>query len=326
MLSDEFVLRWLVQACLLAGMAIALDFTAGYINVVNFGFAGFVGAGAYVSAIAAIRANWSPWITMFLGAAVALVLGLCLGVLTLRTRGMFASIVAWFLGLSLIGLVNNLPQLTGGQGGLTVPYLFADPSNKPYFYVAAGMLIVSFLILVAVTESRIGLAFRALGQNLESARASGINPTRYRILSFTLSCMFAGWFGGLYAHYYGVLTPSVMDTAQTVTVLVVVFLGGRGSLWGPAIVAFPFVFGTQTLRLEFADRPGLDLLSYGILLVLVTVFYPGGLAEAVRAIRRRFVKRVSTPNSSTWRWNRLLTVRQSSETTAATSGTRGDRR
>jgi branched-chain amino acid transport system permease protein len=317
--SDEFILRWLVQACLLAGMAIALDFTVGYINVVNFGFAGFVGAGAYVSAIAAIRAGWSPWITIFLGAAIALILGFFLGVLTLRTRGIFAAIVAWFFGLSLIGLDNNWHQITGGQGGLTVPYLFASPSNMPYFYVAAGMLVVSFLILAAVVESRVGLAFRALGQNLESARASGINPTRYRILSFTISCAFAGWFGGFYAHYYGILTPTVMDTTQTVTVLVVVFLGGRGSLWGPAVVAFPFVFGTQELRLQFADRPGLDLLTYGVLLVLVTIFYPGGLAEGVRAIRQRMAGKLSTRSRDNWALSRVFNARQSPEPPIAES-------
>ncbi len=89
------------------------------------------------------------------------------------------------------------------------------------------MMLVVYIVLKRVVASPVGLAFRAIGQNMEAARTSGINPTRYRIINFTLSCAFAGWLGGFYAHYYGVLMPDVMSTAKTIEVLVVAYIGGR---------------------------------------------------------------------------------------------------
>lgn len=283
----ENLRRWLVIGALLAGWAIAFDFTAGYINVVNFGFAAFAGAGGYASALVTIHYGLPIWVSMFAGVLLAGILGLLTGVLTLRFRGIYAAVVAWFLGLALLGIARNLSAITRGPLGLSVPILFDTDSNLPYYYVIVGMMVVTYLVLKGVTESRAGLAFRAIGQNMEAARASGVNPTRYRILNFTLSCMFAGWLGAFYAHYYGILTPDVMATSQTVTVLVAAYLGGRGSLWGPAAAAFPLVFATEWLRSNLDRFPGLDLVLYGLVLIFVMVYYPGGLAELVLALRGR---------------------------------------
>lgn len=285
--DGENLRRWLVIGALLAGWAIAFDFTAGYINVVNFGFAAFAGAGGYASALVTIRYGLPISVSMLAGVALAGILGLLTGVLTLRFRGIYAAVAAWFLGLALLGITRNLSSITRGPLGLSVPTLFDSDSNLPYYYVVVGMMALTYVVLKAVTESRAGLAFRAIGQNMEAARASGVNPTRYRILNFTLSCMFAGWLGAFYAHYFGILTPDVMATSQTVTVLVAAYLGGRGSLWGPAAVAFPLVFATEWLRSNLDQFPGLDLVLYGLVLILVMVYYPGGLAELILAFRRR---------------------------------------
>jgi len=279
--------RWLVISALLAGWAIAFDFTAGYINVVNFGFAAFAGAGGYASALITIHYGLPIWLSMFAGVILAGILGFLTGVLTLRFRGIYAAVAAWFLGLALLGITRNVSPITRGPLGLTVPTFFTTDSNLPYYYIVIGMMLVTYLVLKGVTESRAGLAFRAIGQNMEAARASGVNPTRYRILNFTLSCMFAGWLGAFYAHYYAILTPDVMATSQTVQVLVAAYLGGRGSLWGPAVAAFPLVFSTEWLRSNLDQFPGLDLVVYGLVLILVMVYYPGGFAELVHAIRDR---------------------------------------
>lgn len=283
----EDMLRWLIGAALIASQAVAFDFTAGYINVVNFGFAAFVGLGGYTSALLAIHLGLSPWIGMFAGGAVAGLLGFLTGALTLRLRGIFAAVMAWFVGLALLGLARNLTDITRGSLGLNAPTLFESADNMPYYYVIAGMLLVTFTVLWAVVRSHIGLAFRAIGQNVEAARASGIDPTRYRVLNFTLSCAFAGWLGGFYAHYYGILTPDVMATSFTVAVLAVAYIGGRGSLWGGAVVAFPMILGVEWLRTRFPDLPGFHLVLYGILLILVMIYYPGGAAAAIRAAGAR---------------------------------------
>lgn len=284
--NQEHMLRWLVGGAFLAAQAVAFDFTAGYINVVNFGFAAVLGLGAYTSAILAntspfliVRIGLPPWIGIFVGALVAGLLGFLLGMLTLRLRGIYAAVMAWFVGIALMGLARNLPALTRGALGLHPPSLLDTPSNRPYFYIILAMMVVVYVVLRVVTKSHLGLAFKAIGQNIEAARASGINPTKYRVLNFTLSCLFAGWLGGFYAHYYGSLTPkTIMHTSKTVEVLAIAYIGGRGSLWGGIVTAFPFVFFIEYLRSNLQELPGLHLVIYGVLMILIMIFYPDGLA------------------------------------------------
>ena len=277
--------RWLVGAAFMAAMAVAFDFTAGYINVVNFGFAAFVGVGAYVSGLLAANLGLSPWIGIFAGAGIAGFVGLLTGMLTLRLRGIYAAVMTWFVGLALMGLARNMTEVTRGSLGLNVPLLLDTSDNLPYYYVVLGLLLVTLVVLTAVTRSDLGLAFRAIGQNLQAARASGINPTRFLVINFTLSCAFAGWLGGFYAHYYGILTPDIMLTSHTVEVLAVAYIGGRGSLWGPAIIAFPLTIGVELLRTQFSNLPGLHLVLYGLVLILVMIYRPGGFAGEVRAVQ-----------------------------------------
>ena len=276
--------RYLVGAAYLAALAVAFDFTAGYIDIVNFGFAAFVGLGGYTSALLAVNFGVPPVLGLFLGGLLAGVVGLGTGMLTLRLRGIYAAVMAWFVGLALMGLVRNFPDITRGSLGLNVPPLLGTNDNMPYYYVALAMLVLTLAVLTYVIRSNVGLAFRAIGQNLQAARASGINPTRFLVLNFTLSCAFAGFMGGFYAHYYGILTPDIMATTHTIEVLAVAYIGGRGSLWGPAIIAFPLWIGTQMLRAQLSSLPGLELVLYGVLLIVVMIYWPGGIAGVVRRV------------------------------------------
>lgn len=282
--TGEDYRRWLVGAAFMAAQAVAFDFTAGYINIVNFGFAAFVGLGGYTSGLLAVDMGISPWIGMVAGAVVAGFVGLLTGALTLRLRGIYAAVMAWFVGLALMGLVRNLPDLTRGSLGLSVPLLLDTNGNLPYYYVILAMLVVTFAVLAWVIRSRFGLAFRAIGQNLAAARASGINPTRYLVINFVLSCAFAGWLGGFYAHYYGILTPDVMLTSHTVEILAIAYIGGRGSLWGAAVVAFPLSVAIEYVKVQFSTLPGLELVLYGLLLIIVMIYRPGGVAGLVRSL------------------------------------------
>jgi branched-chain amino acid transport system permease protein len=289
--NREDLLRWLVGAALIAAQTIAFDFTTGYINVVNFGFAAFLGVGGYTSALLAVNFGISPWFGIFLGVIPAAILGFITGVLTLRLRGIFAALMSWFVGLALLGLTRNLTDLTRGPLGLNAPTFFETASNRPYFYVIVVMMIVTYLVLRWVTNGYYGLAFRAIGQDIDAARASGVNPTYYRVFNFTLQCAFAGWLGGFYAHYYGILTPAIMATSHTVEVLAIAYVGGRGSIWGGAFTAFPFIFLIEFLRSNLTELPGLHLVLYGLLLILVMIFYPGGVAQVYNTIRDRITGR-----------------------------------
>ncbi len=286
-INDEYVLHLMIVSLLFGAQAMAFDMTAGFINVVNFGFAAFVGLGAYTSGIIATHFGLSPWVGFIFAPITAGLLGFLTGVLTLRLRGIYAAVMAWFVGLTLMSLAIVNVDITRGQLGLIVPLLLPTTDQLPYYYIILALAAGTFVILRMVTHSHIGLAFRAIGQNLEAARASGVDPTKYRVLNFTLSCSLAGLLGVFYAHYIGILTPNVMQTQQTVQVLALAYIGGRGSIWGGLLAAFLVIPIFESLKQLFEIR----LIIYGLLLILTMILYPTGLAGILASvmewIRRR---------------------------------------
>lgn len=271
--KDEYVLHLLVSSLLFGTLAMGFDFTAGFINIVNFGYAAFWGLGGYTSALLNIKVGLSPWLGMVAGAAMAALLGLLTGLLTLRLRGIFAAVMSWFLGLFLMAVAANMVDLTRGHLGLNVPLLFKTAHRLPYFYVVLVMSFLTYVVLTGIARSNIGLAFRAIGQELDLAQASGVDPTRYKVMNFTVSCMFAGLLGGFYAHFVGILTPAVMHTSHTVEILAIAYVGGRGSISGGLVAAFLLIPLFEYLKPLMEIR----LIIYGVSLVAVMVLYPGGI-------------------------------------------------
>ncbi len=276
--NQEYMLRWLIYCGFIAAMCVGFDFTAGYINIVNFGYAAVSGFGGYTSAILAVNYGLSPWIGMVLGGITAGLLGLIIGMISLRLRGIFAACLSWFFGLAIMGLAIKMVWLTRGPLGLRTPRLFETESNLPFYFLIIMLLFGIYLICKWIVRSKMGLAFQAIGQNMDAARTSGIDPVFYRVFNFTLSCAIAGVLGGFYAHFYGILTPDIMHTGKTVEVLAVAYIGGRGSLWGGAAVAFPFIFIMEIVRSTLSHLPGLNLIFYALVLILVMIYYPGGFS------------------------------------------------
>lgn len=212
-----------------------------------------------------------------MGATVAAFVGMLIGLLTLRMGGMFAAILAWFVGLVLMALSGALISLTRGAMGLNVNMLFKTSWAQPYVYVMLAICFLTFVALKMITQSNLGLAFNALGQDVEAARSSGVNLMKYKVINFTISCFIAGLCGGFYAHFIGILSPSLLATKQTIQVLVIAFVGGRGSIWGPLVAAFLIIptFEYLSFLMEY------KFVIYGLLLIVVMIFYPSGLAGLV---------------------------------------------
>ncbi|MDL2226176.1 branched-chain amino acid ABC transporter permease [Deltaproteobacteria bacterium OttesenSCG-928-M10] len=288
--QQEYLIRWLTVAAYLAAATIAFDLSSGYINIVNFGLMAFAGLGAYTSAILCQRLGLSPWAGIVTAGLSAGALGFFTGVITLRLRGIFAACLAWFVGLALMGLATKLVFLTRGPTGLTAVKLFDTGSNLPYYYTIMIILVAFYVICAVMVRGPVGLAFKAIGQSMDAARTSGINPVFYRILNFTASCAMVGILGGFYAHYFGILTPDVLHTSKTVEVLAISFIGGRASLWGGAVSAFPFLIMMEYVRSSLSHWPGLNLIIYGIILILVMIYYPGGVAALYRSQVERLRK------------------------------------
>lgn len=288
-IKDEYINHLLVVGLFFGAQAMVSDFTIGFINISNFGFAAFLGLGAYTSALMVTHLGINPLIGMVAGMFLSGLLGFFTGILTMRLRGLYVSIMAWFMALALQALALVLVDLTRGSRGLFVPPLIESESVLPYFYLLLVITILIYTVIRIIISSKVGLAFRAIGQDVEFARASGVNPTAYKMIAFTLSCAFAGLLGGFYAHFIGILTPDIMGTQHTVEIIALNTIGGRGSIWGPLLAAFLVIPPFEYLKSLMEVR----LIIYGLLLVLVMVFYPTGLAGILSILTTYLKKRKS---------------------------------
>jgi branched-chain amino acid transport system permease protein len=286
-ITDQYILRLIVISLYFGSLAMAFDFTGGFINAVNFGFAGFVGLGAYAAALVSVNTGLGPSFGIFTAAVATGLVGFLTGLLTLPLRGIYVSLMSWFVGMTLMALAGAMIKVTRGARGLIVPPLYETASNLSYLYILLITMVVVYLILRLIIRSRVGLAFLAIGQNFDAAQASGVNPTRYKLMNFTLSCAVAGLFGGFYAHFVGIVTPEIMDTGHTMEVMALSYIGGSGSLIGGIFAAFLLIPIFDSLKKLMEYR----LIIYGLLLILVMIFYPAGLSglyqKAVQTIKKK---------------------------------------
>jgi branched-chain amino acid transport system permease protein len=283
--KNEYVLRLLVISLYFGCQAMTFDFTGGYINAVNFGFAAFAGLGAYAAALIAIHTGLGPVAGLLAGALLTGLVGFFTGLLTLPLRGIYVSLMSWFVGMTLMALATAMESVTRGARGLIVPPIIEASTTSIYLYVLIALFLAVYIILSLIIRSPVGLAFRAIGQNYEAAQASGVNPTRYKLLNFTISSACAGLFGGFYAHYVGIVTPVVMDMGYTLEIMALSFIGGSGSLVGGVFAAFLLIPMFDALKYLMEYR----LILYGGLLIVVMIFYPAGLAGLYQKVIQNII-------------------------------------
>jgi branched-chain amino acid transport system permease protein len=278
-INDEFFLRIMVAAVVNGILAMGFDLTHGFIEIANWGYAALTGLGGYVSALLLINLGITPWVGMIIAGTVCASMGALIGYLTLKMNAIYTSVVSWFMGLGLMSLVRAAEPITRGSNGLSVPLLFDSPWAKPYFLVAVIIAVVVYAVFHLIVKSHYGLAFKALGQDIEAAKTSGVSPIKYKLMNFTVSCFAAG-FVAFYAHFVGVLTPDRLANKNLTIILVATFLGGRGSLWGPFVMALILV-----PILEYMNSlMELKYILYGLLLIAVMIYYPGGLKQLCHTI------------------------------------------
>jgi len=282
-LRDQYWLHLMTISLMFGALAMGFDLSAGFINVANWGYSAFMGVGAYTSAILMERYGISPWFGMVAGGFLAAFLGFLTGLITLRLRGMFTAILTWFLGLTLVALATQLTDLTRGSMGMMAEELFDSYTKDPYYYTILGLCFLTFCLVTRMVHSKLGLAFRAIGQSQDAAESLGVNPAYYRIINFTTSCFIAGVIGGFYAHFMCIITPEFLHTKHTIEILFIAFIGGRGSVWGGLVCAFFLI-----PALEFA-RPIVEwrFVIYGVMMIVIMIFMPEGIAPHItKAVNR----------------------------------------
>ena len=278
--GDAYVLRIVTMTCIFAIFAASWDLLAGYTGQVNFGHALFFGAGAYTSALMSLKLGLSPWTTIWAGTAVAFFFGFVVGYLCLRLRGSYLSLATLAFPLIALGMLFAFPDFSGGELGVSgLRRLMVTPTGN--YYVAAISMLVIVFGLWALADSKFGIVLHAIRDDEVAARASGINTLRYKLMVFAIAGAAAGFAGALFAHYLRVAGPSTLEVALSFQVVIWGIFGGVATIYGPVAAVFILYPLTEWLG-SFRAFGELRLLIFAIIVLLVLLFMPRGLAPWVR--------------------------------------------
>lgn len=281
--DNAFVTTVFISALMFGILGAIYDLMLGYAGLINFGFAGFIAAGAYGSALASFHYDVSPWFGLLIGGVCGGLMGFFTGVITLRLRGLYLGLTTWFVAEALRFTISNTPGYTRGMLGLAVdpfPDLFGIDFSRgnllSYYYLLMVLAALIFIAMYLLVHSKMGLAFKAIREDQLAAESLGLNTTKYKILNFTIACFLTGVVGSFYAHYLGILapTPEEFGVPRTVEILTVAYVGGRGTLWGSLFAGF-LLIGFQEY---FRELEAWRLVMFGALLIGVMIFAPKGLA------------------------------------------------
>jgi branched-chain amino acid transport system permease protein len=289
-LANPYFLHVAIMAGIFSILALSLNLLLGYTGQLSLGHAAFFGIGAYTSALLTLRLDWSFWLALPCAIAVAALAGWLIGRLALKLRGAyFVLVTISFAGV--VGLVSvNWMELTNGPLGLPgvpAPALgaWSFRAKGAYYYLVLAAVQLAYLACRRLVRSRIGRAFVALRENEPLAESIGVDTTHYLVLAAVVSAALAGMAGSLYAHYTRFVSPEVFLFTYTVTMVIMVVSGGKGTLAGPVVGALVFTALPEALRAVTSWQ--WQMLAYGVLLVLLVFFLPRGIVPAVAAWRAR---------------------------------------
>jgi branched-chain amino acid transport system permease protein len=297
---------YLLNACITTGIfiiaAMSLNLLLGYTGQLSLGHVAFFGIGAYVSALTSlgfdveliggirvVHEPWPVWMGFVLGVVIAGIFGYLVGKLSFRVRGAYFVIVTIsfaevvrLVALNWVELtqgplaLTSIPPFTFGLPGLGYVDLYGKVEN---FYLVLGVGVICQLVISRLTKSRVGRAMVALKENESLAVSVGIDVTRYLILAAVISAGIAGAAGSLYAHYLRIIDPDVFMFLYTVTMVIMVITGGKGTLAGPIVGGLIFGFIPVIAR-SFAT-PELQWILYGALMILIVFVLPQGIVPAI---------------------------------------------
>jgi branched-chain amino acid transport system permease protein len=256
----------------------------------SLGHAAFFGIGAYASTLIATKSGITPYITIFLGAAVAAFIGILIGLTCVRLKEWFLAMVTF--GFAIIVqtiMVSVLAPITGGWDGIASPRLLSPdiPGYQLIEYYSILVITIGCILFIGyIMKSRIGLAFSAIRENELEARAAGVDPIKYRLLAFALSAYLSGVAGALEISHIGYITPEIFGVDMSFWPVTYVIFGGLGTLAGPIVgtVVLTIIWdGLKLFGLTFGRY-----IIIGVLLILVIIFLPKGLVDLPNEIQRRW--------------------------------------
>ena len=271
-------------------ITIGLSLLMGYAGQISIGHAAFYGIGAYTSAILTARYGLNPWPCIFIGMVISAAVAVLVGAPSLKLRGHYLAMATLAFGIIVYIVFNEEASWTGGPDGMTgIPGLslfgFEFDSIERYYYLVWAFVFAVFIFTVNLIQSGIGRALRAIHVSEPAASAMGVNISRFKILVFVYSAVLASLAGSLYAHYLNFINPSTFDLFFSIKLLIMIALGGMYNIWGAIIGAGLITFLSYEWLHYFEEY---EVIVYGAILLLVTIFLPKGLVGVPGIVRNWF--------------------------------------
>lgn len=294
-LDGGYLLNVLVFVGINTILAVGLNLLLGYAGQISMGHAAFFGLGAYISGVSTTTYGLNPWAAMLLAAVAVGLVAFAIGFPILKLKGHYLAMATLGFGIIVYIMFNETVDLTGGPSGLSsIPYFavsgFSFDKDMKNYYLIWVITLVAIFLSANLVNSRIGRALRSIHSSEVAARVMGVNVRLLKVQIFTLSAVLSSIAGSLYAHTMTFISPASFGFNFSVELLTMVVIGGLGSILGPLLGA-----GLLTLLPEFLRTfQDYDIIVYGLLLVLMTMYMPGGLASGFTALVSRFRSRFCT--------------------------------
>ena len=293
---SPYAVHTLVLVLFYAYLGTAWNVLGGYAGQFSFGHAAFFGIGAYTSTLLLVRLGVSPWIGLVAGGLLAAAFGCFAGYLSFRygLRGPYFALVTLAFA-EMLRLVAVNWMAIGGPMGILMPLSRTGDSlwrlqfreKLPYYYVALALVAGALWLVRAIERSRLGHLLAAIRENEDAAEASGVDTLSTKLVAMAISAFLTAAGGTFYAQYFTFIDPGlVLGPAVSVEILLRPIVGGPGTLLGPLLGSIVLTPLSEVTRALIRGRPGVDVMVYGALLVVVITFLPGGLAGAWRRVFR----------------------------------------
>lgn len=280
--DDRFVLLFATRILIFAIVAVSLDFILGYGAMVSFGHAAYIGLGAYAVGILAEHDIWDAWISFPLAILVCGLFALVTGAISLRTRGVYFIMITLAFGQMAYYTATSLSAY-GGDDGLTLwgrsEFLGTEvfQGDSSFYFLVFSVLLASYLLLRVIAASRFGRVLAGARQNEARMAAIGIDPYPYRLTAFVIAGVIAGLAGALMANQSEFVSPASMSWHRSGELIVMVVLGGLGSLHGAILGAIGYLVLEEVLS-GYTEH---WRLIFGPFLILVVLYGRGGLLGAI---------------------------------------------
>jgi branched-chain amino acid transport system permease protein len=303
---QHWVLNMLVFVLMFAVMSSAWNLVGGFAGYPSLGHAAFFGIGAYTIGLIfknhTLASGYEPFLWLPVIGLVGALIGWPIAAISMRTRAdVFAIVTITFLFV-VQTLAFNLRGITGGSQGFAMPIapFPAATFELPFYYVLLALLALAAGLTFAVIRSKFGLALASVRVDEDKARGIGVPTTGVKVLAFSISVGLTAMVGGVWAYYESFIYPQfAVDPLITIAIVLMTFLGGRATLWGPILGAVILEGGQQYLAYELGGGLQLYLIAYALVFLLIMLFLPRGIlptiAERLRERARRSAVGVSPP-------------------------------